>query len=189
LEVVDRVRKLISRVSEDPEEARSMMQLVLGMARARVIFRKCRLGHRVSALGPVRVDADGTIALGERVVFVAGMIPSELRAARGAEISVGADCSLNYGVSIEAHGRIAVGERCMLGSMVRICDRDRDRVSPIELGNDVWVAHGAVIEPGVTIGEGAAVSAGSVVVDDVPPRYLALGNPARNIPLAGLPRK
>jgi maltose O-acetyltransferase len=52
------------------------------------------------------------------------------------------------------------------------------------LGDDVWVAHGALIEPGVTIGDGAVVSAGAVVTSDVPPRTLAIGNPARVMPLS-----
>lgn len=39
----------------------------------------------------------------------------------------------------------------------------------------------ATILPGLTIGEGAMVGAGSVVTKDVPPRTLVLGNPARVI--------
>lgn len=37
----------------------------------------------------------------------------------------------------------------------------------------------ATILPGLTIGEGAMVGAGSVVTRDVPPRTLVVGNPAR----------
>jgi acetyltransferase-like isoleucine patch superfamily enzyme len=35
--------------------------------------------------------------------------------------------------------------------------------------------------PGVTIGEGSIVAAGAVVMSDVPPNTLVLGNPARQI--------
>ena len=41
------------------------------------------------------------------------------------------------------------------------------------------IGSGAVILPGVTIGEGAIVGAGSVVTDDVAPRVVVAGNPAR----------
>jgi acetyltransferase-like isoleucine patch superfamily enzyme len=39
----------------------------------------------------------------------------------------------------------------------------------------------ATILPGLTIGEGAMIGAGSVVTKDVPPRTLVIGNPARVI--------
>jgi maltose O-acetyltransferase len=50
---------------------------------------------------------------------------------------------------------------------------------PVVIHDRVWIADRAIIMPGVTIGEGAAVGAGSVVITDVPPRTLAMGNPAR----------
>lgn len=41
------------------------------------------------------------------------------------------------------------------------------------------IGSGAVILPGVTIGEGAIVGAGAVVTNDIPPRAVVAGNPAR----------
>ena len=41
-----------------------------------------------------------------------------------------------------------------------------------------WIAAGAFIGPGVEIGGGSIVAAGSVVVENVPPRVIARGNPA-----------
>jgi len=41
-----------------------------------------------------------------------------------------------------------------------------------------WIAAQAFIAPGVEIGEGSMVSAGSVVLTSVPPRTLVRGNPA-----------
>ena len=38
---------------------------------------------------------------------------------------------------------------------------------------------GSIIMPGVTVGEGAVVGAGSVVVKDVPAWSIATGNPAK----------
>jgi acetyltransferase-like isoleucine patch superfamily enzyme/acyl carrier protein len=49
----------------------------------------------------------------------------------------------------------------------------------IVIGSDVWIAVNALILSGVTIGDGAVVGAGSVVVNDVPPYGMVLGNPAR----------
>ena len=49
------------------------------------------------------------------------------------------------------------------------------------VGNDVWIGMDAVIMPGVTIGDGAIVSARAVVVKDVAPYTIVGGNPARPV--------
>jgi acetyltransferase-like isoleucine patch superfamily enzyme len=48
----------------------------------------------------------------------------------------------------------------------------------ITVKDDVWIGTDAIILSGVTIGQGAVVAAGSVVVKDVPPYAIAGGNPA-----------
>lgn len=47
------------------------------------------------------------------------------------------------------------------------------------VGHDVWLGYSALVLPGVTIGHGAVVAAGSVVARDVPPYAVVAGNPAR----------
>lgn len=49
------------------------------------------------------------------------------------------------------------------------------------VGNDVWTCEHSVMLPGVTIGDGAVVAAGAVVVKDVPPYAIVGGNPAKLI--------
>lgn len=49
----------------------------------------------------------------------------------------------------------------------------------ITIQNDVWVGAGSIILPGVTIGTGAVVAAGSVVNRDVPPYAVVGGVPAK----------
>jgi acetyltransferase-like isoleucine patch superfamily enzyme len=48
----------------------------------------------------------------------------------------------------------------------------------IVVGDGAWVAHGALVLSGVRIGRGAVVAAGAVVTKDVPPYWIAAGNPA-----------
>ena len=47
------------------------------------------------------------------------------------------------------------------------------------VGNDVWLGYRSVVMPGVTVGDGAIVAAGSVVTGDVPAYAIVGGNPAR----------
>ncbi|MEY4516722.1 MAG: Virginiamycin acetyltransferase [Pseudomonadota bacterium] len=47
------------------------------------------------------------------------------------------------------------------------------------VGNDVWIGYQSVIMPGVKIGNGAIIAAGSIVVNDVPPYSVYGGNPAK----------
>jgi virginiamycin A acetyltransferase len=47
------------------------------------------------------------------------------------------------------------------------------------VGHDVWLGYQALVMPGVRIGNGAVVAAGSVVGSDVPPYAIVAGNPAR----------
>ncbi|WP_379968529.1 CatB-related O-acetyltransferase [Epilithonimonas sp. UC225_85] len=51
----------------------------------------------------------------------------------------------------------------------------------IEIKNDVWIGMNAVVLPGVEIGNGAVVAAGSVVTKDVPAYAVAAGVPAKII--------
>ena len=48
----------------------------------------------------------------------------------------------------------------------------------IKIEDNVWIGANCIILPGVKIGAGSVISAGSVVPKDVPMRTLAGGNPA-----------
>jgi acetyltransferase-like isoleucine patch superfamily enzyme len=54
-------------------------------------------------------------------------------------------------------------------------------LAKIRIKDDAWVATHAMVMPGVTIGRGAVVAAGAVVVKDVPDYVVVAGNPARQI--------
>ena len=52
---------------------------------------------------------------------------------------------------------------------------------PIHIGNGAWLGARCTILPGVTIGDGAVIAAGSLVAKDVPPNTLVGGVPAKQI--------
>ena len=56
---------------------------------------------------------------------------------------------------------------------------DWRRESAVRLGHDVWIGHGAIVLPGLSIGTGAAVGAGTIVTKDVPAFAVVVGNPGR----------
>lgn len=52
---------------------------------------------------------------------------------------------------------------------------------PIVIGDDYWFGANVVVCPGVTIGNGCVIGAGSVVTKDIPNRTFAAGVPAKVI--------
>ena len=86
-----------------------------------------------------------------------------------AEIHIGNNCLIGPDVGIYTAGhRLQPEGRTLDGYGI-----------PITIGNDVWVGGHSVILPGVVIGDGAVIAAGSVVTSNVAPRTLVAGNPAK----------
>ncbi len=65
---------------------------------------------------------------------------------------------------------------CGDGVVRRLC-----YARPVKIGNDCWFGANVVVCPGVTIGDGCVIGAGSVVTRDIPPMSFAAGNPCRVI--------
>lgn len=181
---------LLWRSARDPVFGADKARHAVAIVRARLLFRDCNLGVRVSADGRVVVEPLGSLSIGDHVHFKGGMFPTRLRAGPAGSLAIGDRCVFNYGVQLDAHERVEVGSGCLFGSMVRISDSALGRRGPVVVGNHVWVAHGVTVAPGVTVGDGAVLSAGAVVTHDVPPGHLAIGNPARAMALktVGAPR-
>ena len=57
----------------------------------------------------------------------------------------------------------------------------------VRIEDDVFLGPGCIILPGVTVGRGAVVTAGSVVTQTIPPLTMVQGNPARAIARCGIP--
>lgn len=106
-------------------------------------------------------------------------------------VEIGDRVSLNRGVEIYPSG--STGHRVIIGSNVRIgpncrlhaashdleVDEFPQTGDDIVIGNNCWLGASAVVLPGITIGDGAVVAAGSIVTRDVAEYTVVAGTPAR----------
>jgi acetyltransferase-like isoleucine patch superfamily enzyme len=86
-------------------------------------------------------------------------------------------------MSPAARGSISVGEETLIAFKTFIYTRDdvTGEVKPVRIGRHCFIGGGSTIMPGVTIHDESIVAAGAVVMEDVPPRSIVGGNPARVI--------
>jgi acetyltransferase-like isoleucine patch superfamily enzyme len=81
---------------------------------------------------------------------------------------------------------VKIGNRVVIGIRSTILAHFQE-LTGVEIKDDVYIGACAVILPGVTVGEGAVVSAGSVVTTSVPPMTVVQGNPAVRVAKCGIP--
>jgi serine acetyltransferase len=117
-------------------------------------------------------------------------------------LEIGDRSGIGHGCGFTVAKRITIGRDCRIAGGVYMFDSsghpsnpgarragaapDPEDVKPITLGDNVWVGRNAMIFPGVTIGTGSVVSAGAVVMSEVPPNTVVAGNPARRVASLGI---
>ncbi len=104
-------------------------------------------------------------------------------------LRIGDNTSIAPFVHMWCGAYIEIGSRCMIGSHVAITSLGHDFreeemwrsmvKGKVVIEDDVMLGAHSVVLPGVTIGRGAAVGAGSLVTRDVPPYAVFYGQPAR----------
>lgn len=110
----------------------------------------------------------------------------------GSNIRLGDGVFLNFNCVILDVVTVTIGDRTQVGPAVQIYAADHPRDAairrsgvefgrPVLIGCDVWIGGGAIILPGVSIGDGAVIGAGSVVTRNVEAGATMAGNPARRI--------
>ena len=108
----------------------------------------------------------------------------------GRKVFLGDRNVINFGCLFDGrHHTIKTGNDVSIGPEATIlnlghdpqCPNFGDKGGDVVIGDRVWIAYRAIILPGVAIGEGAVVGAGSVVTKDVEPYTIVAGNPARFI--------
>ena len=96
---------------------------------------------------------------------------------------------INQKCRLDNRGSIAIGNNVAISAEVCILTADHDMKSPkftgrerqVSIGDYVFIGTRALIMPGVTVGKGAAIGAGSVVTKDVPEFAIVAGCPAKQV--------
>jgi acetyltransferase-like isoleucine patch superfamily enzyme len=103
-------------------------------------------------------------------------------------VHIGNDVWIGYGALIETAypELVTIGDRVVVGIRSTILAHFQE-ITGVTIKNDVYIGACAVILPGVTVGEGAVISAGSVVSASVPPMTVVQGNPAKRVARCGIP--
>ncbi len=123
------------------------------------------MGERVAILGPIQVDY-------------------------GYNVHIGSDVFVNHGAYLMDCAPITIGDHAFIGPnlgaytaqhplVAEERNRGLERALPIAIGANTWLGGDVKIMPGVTIGEGSVIGAGSVVTRDIPAGVVAVGNPCR----------
>lgn len=124
-------------------------------------------------------------SVGERAV-----LHSPFSAGFGSNVHIGDDFFGNVNLAFVDDVDIRIGDGVMIAPNVTLTTTghpvhparrvDYARFSePIVIEDKVWIGSNAVVLPGVRIGYGSVIGAGSVVSRDVPPMVVAVGAPCR----------
>ena len=122
--------------------------------------------------------------------FGSAYIESGFECDYGYNIFIGEKFYANHHCVMLDAAEIRIGNRVLLGPGVHLYTTThpinanerasgKQLVAPIVLEDDCWIGGNCVIMPGVTIGHGAVIGAGSVVTHSVAADTVAAGNPCR----------
>jgi acetyltransferase-like isoleucine patch superfamily enzyme len=150
------------------------------------------------------IQGRGSLIVGDHVLMDGKCsITFASRYTRDPTLTIGDHTGIGHGCRFVVGKRITIGRHCRIAADVWMFDSsghplDADArragaaatdadVRPITIGDNVWIGGRAIVHPGVTIGDHAVISAGAVVVSNVPAHAVVAGNPARAVMGTGRP--
>lgn len=149
-------------------------------------FDEC--GH-LQAAGSIKVTKrNGRIEVGKCLFW--GGVKLSVCGSNGTKalLQIGDFSTVGDRTEIHAGEKVSIGRKVLISWDCVIMDRDYhgvgaapERIKPVIIEDGVWIGCRSIVLPGVRIGQGAVIGAGSVVTSDIPPFTLSAGNPARVI--------
>jgi galactoside O-acetyltransferase len=141
---------------------------------------RLRIGTQSRVETRVAIEcANAALTIGNRTFIGEGQISCASR------IDVGDDVLIAWGTAIFDHAshsrRFSERASDVTNWLHGQKDWSNVEMRPVYIGNRAWIGFGSILLPGVSVGEGAVVGAGSVVTRDVAPWTVVAGNPARVI--------
>jgi maltose O-acetyltransferase len=158
-----------------------------------------RVGRRVLALAsrllPLQVGNEWRAALLRQAGFSVGpgtILRGQPNVTGGAKLTMGSDCVIDVDCTFDLGAEITIGDRVTIGHQAMLLTTSHElgprehrcgeiTLRPVIVGSGAWIGPRCVILPGVTIGAGAVVTAGSTVNKDVAPNTRVAGVPARPV--------
>ncbi|MCA2214542.1 sugar O-acetyltransferase [Jidongwangia harbinensis] len=153
--------------------------------------RAMRLTHQLNTADPTDATTRHRLLTELLGAFGEGSdLRPPFRCDYGYQTFVGARTFANFGLISLDVATVTIGDDVQIGPNVQLLTathpvaagprRDKwEAAKPIVIGDNVWLGGGAIVCPGVTIGANTVVGAGTVVIRDLPPDVVAVGNPAR----------
>ena len=110
----------------------------------------------------------------------------------GDECFVGDECLIDLAEGVRLESRVTLAERVLVLTHTNVGYRDHPlqahfpaSATPVVVEAGSFLGASVTVLPGVRVGAGSFVAAGSVVTRDVPPRTLVAGVPARAVRAIG----
>lgn len=131
----------------------------------------------------LRIDEDGIFEVHGTASF---FYDNDIIVFKGGKFCIGSSY-INSNSKIRCHNCITIGDDCAISHDFTVMDSDvhylngDNHKSEVHIGNHVWIGTRVLILSGVTVGNGAVIAAGAIVTNDVPPKAMVAGIPARII--------
>jgi len=170
-----------------------IVRLMFSLALSKAYFPSARIVRF-----PFYIRKEGKLKIGNGFSANAGLVIDIY--GQESQLIIGDNVMANYRLHIGSAKYIKIGSNTLFGSDCTVMDHShggykgkfhsdpsippvkRDLVSsPIVIGNNCWFGDRVFIMPGVTIGDGVVVGAGSIVTKDIPANSLVVGAPAKII--------